>query len=129
MQTFTEGKHPTEGVLSEAAGQRSRDAIVILAGSGIIAPMTVLGQLTSGANAGKYSPSPAVAEAPDVGNQVANAICLYGADATAADVAVAALTRDTEVIVSRLTYHDSVNDQPKRDAKLAQLRAVGIIAR
>ncbi len=46
---FTEGKRDTEGVLSEANGQRSRDNITIASGAGVIAPMTVLGKITAGA--------------------------------------------------------------------------------
>jgi hypothetical protein len=49
MTVFTEGRKPAEGILSEANGQRSRDNVVITAGSGVIAPMTVLGRIISGA--------------------------------------------------------------------------------
>ncbi|MEY4953493.1 MAG: hypothetical protein RL299_1917 [Pseudomonadota bacterium] len=129
MPVLTEGKHACEGVLSEASGNRSRDEITVASGSGVIAAMTVLGLYTSGANAGKYGPSPAAAADPDVGNQAAKAVCLYGVDATAADVKVAALTRDCEVIGGFLTYEATVDTAPEITAKAAQLAAVGIIVR
>lgn len=129
MQSFTQGKLAAEGVLSEANGNRSRDEITIVSGAGVIAPMTVLGRYTSGPNAGKYGPAPAAAGDPDVGNQTACAINLYRVDATSADVNVAALTRDCEVIGTYLTYEATVNDAPKKTAKVAQLAAVGVIVR
>lgn len=129
MTVFTEGKHPAEFLLSEAAGSRSRGVATILSGSGIIAPGTVLGKFTSGANAGKYNPAPAAADDPDVGNQTAVAIALYGCDATSADQKIAIIERDAEVNVNILTYAASVDDAPKRTAKATQLAAVGIIVR
>ena len=49
MTTFTEGKHPGEGLLSEAPRARSRDKATIKSGSGVIQPGTILGQITAGA--------------------------------------------------------------------------------
>lgn len=123
------GNRPTACLLSEADGRRSRDNITIVAGSGVIAPNTVLGKITSGANAGKYKPSPAAAEDPDIGNQTANAICLYGGDATAADIKVAAVTRDCEVNGKTLIYAPTVTTPAHRAAKRDQLAGVGIIVR
>ncbi len=91
--------------------------------------MTVLGLYTSGANAGKYGPAPAAAADPDAGNQTARAINLYRVDATDADVKVAALTRNCEVIGANLTYEGTVDTAPEKTAKAAQLAAVGIIVR
>ncbi|TVR06635.1 MAG: head decoration protein [Salinarimonadaceae bacterium] len=129
MTVFTEGRHPGEFLLTEATGSRSRDAIVIASGAGVLAPGTVLGRFTSGANAGKFTASINAAADPDVGQQVAVALLLYGVDATSGDVAVAAITRDAEVNGNVLTYHTSVDDATKRAAKNAQLAAVGIIVR
>lgn len=126
---LTEGRHPGEGLLSEANGQRSRESITIAAGSGVISPMTVLGRITSGANAGKYAPSPNAAADPDIGNQTANAINLYGGDATTADLKVAAIVREAEINGNTVTFDASVNDATKRAAKTAQLAAAQIILR
>ena len=129
MTVLNEGRHPGEFLMSEANRQRSRENITIASGSGIIAPGTVLGKFTSGANKGKYGPAPSAAADPDVGNQTAVAVALYGCDATSADADIAAVARDAEVNGKTLTYASSVNDDAKKAAKIAQLAAVGIIVR
>ena len=123
MPVFTEGRHPLEGLISEAEGQRSRENIIIAAGSGVIAAMTVLGKLTA---TGKYVPSPATGAD---GSQTAAAISLYGCDATSADVAIAAINTDAVVAWAALTYAPTVNDPTKTTAKNAQLAAIGIKVR
>jgi hypothetical protein len=123
MVTFTEGRHPGEGLLSEAEGSRSREAITVASGSGIIAPGSVLGKLTSG---GKYKLS---TDTGADGGQTAVAIALYGCDATSADQKITAIVRDAEWNGNTLTYDATVNDGTKRTAKQTQLAAVGIIIR
>lgn len=123
MTVFTEGKHPGEGILSEANGQRSREAVIIAAGQGLIAPMTVLGRVTT---TGKYK---VAALGASDGSEVAVAVCMYGGDASLADLRVAALCRDAEVRGSAPTYHATVDTAPERAAVAAQLAAVGIIVR
>ncbi|ABA78913.1 head decoration protein [Rhodobacter sphaeroides] len=59
MTVFTQGKRACEGLMSEAPGQRSREGIVISAGAGIIAPMTVLGKKLHSSLAATASASPA----------------------------------------------------------------------
>ena len=51
MTVLVETRHPGEFILSEANGQRSREAITIASGAGIIAAGTVLGKVTA---SGKY---------------------------------------------------------------------------
>lgn len=126
---FTEGRRPGEALLSEGAGQISREAVVIASGSGVIAPGSVLGKFTSGANAGKYSLAPNAAADPDVGNQTAVAVALYGCDATSTDEKIAVIARAAELKADALVFHSTVNDATKRAAKAAQLAAVGIIVR
>jgi len=46
MTVFTEGRHPGEGLLSEANRNRSRGRATIPAGTGVVKPGTVLGQIT-----------------------------------------------------------------------------------
>jgi hypothetical protein len=115
--------------MSEAEFGRSREAVTIVAGSGVIAPGAVLGKYTSGANAGKYCLSPAAAEDPDVGNQTAVAIALYGCDATSADQKIAVIARDAQWNGNMLSYHASVDQAGEKTAKAVQLAAVGIIVR
>lgn len=129
MEVFTQGKAAVAGLLSEASGTRSREEITIVSGAGVIEPMTVLGLYTSGANAGKYAPSPVAAADPDVGNQTAKAVNLYRVDATDADAKAVVLARDCEVIGSNLSYEATVDTAPEKAAKAVQLAAVGIIVR
>ena len=126
---FNEGRHTGEFLLSEGNGQISREAVVIASGSGVIAPGSVLGKFTSGANSGKCSLSPNAAADPNVGNQTAIAVALYGCDATSADQTIAVIARDAEVKADALVFHSTVNDATKRAAKAAQLAAAGIIVR
>lgn len=129
MPTFTEGLRPGEALLSEGNGQITREVATVVAGSGVISPGAVLGKFTTGANAGKYSLAPNAAADPDVGNQTAVAVALYGCDATNADQKITILARAAEVKGDALVYHSTVNDATKKAAKVAQLAAVGIIVR
>ena len=123
MPTLTEGRHPGEFLLTEATGQRSREAITIASGAGIIAPGTVLGKVTA---SGKYIAS-AVGAAD--GSETAAAVCLYGCDATSADVDVSAIVRDAELKGDILTYHADRDLAAEKDAANADLAALGIIVR
>lgn len=129
MAPLTEGRHAAEFLMSEAQGKLSRENVTIVSGSGVIAPGAVLGKYTSGANAGKYSLAPNAAADPDVGNQVAVAVALYGCDATSADQKIAVIARSAEVNGNLLSYDASRNDAPKKAAANVQLAAVGIIVR
>lgn len=120
---LSEGRHAGEFVMSEANFHRSRDNIVIVSGSGKLVPGTVLGKITA---TGKYAPSP---DTGATGVQVGAAVLLYAVDATSADAAVSAITRDAEINGKTLTYEATVNDGTKQAAKNAQLAAVGIIVR
>ena len=114
-------------LLSEASGRRSRSVGTIPAGTGKVAAGTVLGELT--ATAGHFVPSPDAETAGIEGAETAKAILAYGVDATSADVEVTIIDRDAEAKLGMLSYDASVNDQPKTDAKIAQLAALGIRAR
>lgn len=126
MTKFTEGRHAGEGLISEANFNRSRDAVVIASGSGVIAPGTILGKITA---SGKFVPSTDAEVAGKEGADTASAIALYGCDATSEDVSITAITRDAEWNGGTVTYHSSVNSGPKKAAKADQLRAAGIILR
>jgi hypothetical protein len=123
MVALTEGRHAAEFILSEAAGMRSRDNIVIASGAGKLAAGTIVGKVTA---SGKYVPSP-VSGAD--GSQSAAAVTLYAVDATSADAPVSAITRDAEVNGKILTYDASVDQAAEKTAKHDQLAAAGIIVR
>ena len=128
MPTYTDtGTRNAGCILSEANGHRSRANITILAGSGILAPGTVLGKITAtGATQGKFRPaSPGATD----GSQTAVAVLLYGVDASAADAWVAGLVRDAEVNGKTLVYDPSISTQALRLAADAQLAAAGVIVR
>lgn len=120
---YTEGRHPGEFLLSEAQGERSREAVTVASGAGIIAPGTVLGRVTA---TGFFVPSPATGAD---GSQTAVAVALYGCDATTSAQRIAVIQRDAEVRADALVYAASVNDGPTRAAKATQLAANGIIVR
>jgi hypothetical protein len=123
MPVLTEGPRPGEFIMSEANWHRSRDNITIVAGSGKVAPGTVLGKITA---SGKYAPSPATGSD---GSQTGAAINIHAVDATSVDVKVAAFTRDAEVNGKCLAYEATVNDDTKKAAKATHLAAAGIIVR
>jgi hypothetical protein len=85
-------------------------------------------EITIAKGSGKWVPSPAT---ESDGSQVARAILAYGVDATDEDVEAVIVdgTGGTEVKEPLLIFHSSVDDSDKRNAKLEQLRAVGIKAR
>ena len=123
MSEIQQLKADASFILSEAAGHRSRDNIIIASGAGKVPPGTVLGRVTVG---GKYKPS--IAAAAD-GSQLGAAINIYGVDATTADVAVAAIVRDAEVNKHELGYDGTVDDDAKKTAMNVSLVAAGIIPR
>ena len=122
-QVLAQSRPPLQFLMSEANFHRSRDTIVIVAGSGVVNPGTVLGKITA---SGKYAPSPATGAD---GSETGAALNLYQVDATSADAAVSAVTRDCEVNGKILYFAATVNDDTKKGAKAAQLRAAGIIVR
>lgn len=126
MTTLTEGRHDGEFILSEAEAGRARDTVVVAAGSGIIEPGTVLGEITA---SGKYVPSPAAAVVGSEGAEDAVAIAIGRCDATSADAKVAVISRAAQAKGAALVYDASVNNPTKIAAKAAQLAAAGIIVR
>ena len=126
MENVTMQTRNLSFLLSEAAGQRSRNAGRIASGAGKLAPGTVLGKVTA---SGEYIPSTAASVAGKEGAETAVAILAYGVDATNEAVEVAIIDRDAEAKLPMLSFDASVDDQTKTDAKVAQLDAVGIRVR
>ena len=101
----------------------TRETITLLAGTPY--PVgAVLGRITA---SGKYK---LATSGGSDGAQTASAVLLYAVDATLADAVGIVVARGPS-IVSRagLAYEGTVNDAAKITAKIAQLAAVGIIAR
>ena len=87
----------------------------------------VLGRITA---TGQYILSPAAAVVGEEGAEVASAVLLEAADATAGDaVAVAALRGPVLLAQARLVFDTSVDQPAEVAAKLAQLAAIGLVTR
>ncbi|MFK0163925.1 head decoration protein [Rhizobium sp. NPDC090279] len=121
MQTFSY-KTESDIVKDEGRNRFSRDTDILGSGSGKVVTGTVLGKLTNG---GKFKPL-----APDAtdGTQIAAAIILQHADATAGDQEVVNLKRRAQVVLQNLVWPAAITAAQKQ-AALDQLAALGIIAR
>jgi hypothetical protein len=123
MPVLTEPPSMGDVLKYEVNPNYTREVITLL--QGLPYPVgSVLGKITA---SGKYTLSPATGAD---GSQVANAVLLYAVDATLADATGIVVARGP-TIVSRagLAYEGTVNDAAKITAKIAQLAAVGIVAR
>ncbi|ACL57429.1 head decoration protein [Methylobacterium nodulans] len=82
--------------------------------------------ITIAAGSGKYVPTDLAAVN---GSAQAAAVLYHRVDATSVDVLAAAIARDAEVYGARLVYHASVDQPGEVAAKVAELKALGIIVR
>ena len=108
---LTEGVHPIEFLLSEGQGTRSRDAIVIASGSGVVKAGTVLGKITA---SGKYTRYPMTRQWPvyityftmgtDVEGTMRSFADIYGRDAPV----LAALDAPRQSTRARKTSEEAV---------------------
>lgn len=115
MTIITERKYAGEFLISEASGTRSRDAIVIASGQGVLYPGQLLGKVTATKKYVAYKN-----DATD-GSEVAAAILYDSVDATAVDANGVGVVRDAEIAATLLTGLD--------DAARADLDARGLILR
>lgn len=123
MPVLTEPPSMGDVLKYEVNPNYTREVITLL--QGLPYPVgSVLGKITA---SGKYTLSPATGAD---GSQVASVVLLYAVDATLADATGIVVARGP-TIVSRagLAYEGTVNDAAKITAKIAQLAAVGIVAR
>ena len=123
MPVLTEPPSMGDVLKYEVNPNYTREVITLLIGTNYPSG-AVLGRITA---SGKYTLSPATGAD---GSQVASAVLLYAVDATLADAVGIVVARGPS-IVSRagLAYGATVDDSTKITAKIAQLAAVGIIAR
>ena len=116
---LTEKNHAGEFLLSEANGDRSREAILIKAGN-TLEPGTLLGEIT--AEPGVYAP---YAEANNDGTQTAKAVLFAAIDTssegTNADTKALVIARDATVDLNALFGHDAPGE--------VDLNGLGIIVR
>ena len=123
MPVLTEQPSMGDVLKYEVNPNYTREMITLLIGTNYPSG-AVLGRITA---SGKYTLSAATGAD---GAQVAVAVLLYPVNATLADATGIVVARGPS-IVSRagLAYEATVNDAAKINAKIAQLAAVGIIAR
>jgi hypothetical protein len=123
MPVLTEPTSMGDVLKYEVNPNYTREVVTLLIGTSFPSG-AVLGRITVN---GKYTLSPATGAD---GSQVAVAVLLYPVNTALADAVGIVVTRGPS-IVSRagLAYEATVNDATKIAAKIAQLAAVGIIAR
>lgn len=122
MTTKTLGTLPLEFLLSEANGERSRAEGILQAGENLAAG-AVLGQLTANSKYVQYDET-----AADGSENVAAILCV-ATDATAADVSVALIVRDAEVITADLAWGAGTDPGEQATAIAAMAANLNIIAR
>lgn len=119
---------PTLGDLLkyELSGNYSRETVTLEAGTDY-ALGSVLGRITA---SGKYRLSPAAQVVGDEGAEVASAVLIEAADATAADATGLALARGPAIVSkAALVFDASVDQAAEIAAKHDELAAAGIVPR
>lgn len=115
MTILTQGARTAEFLLSEANGQRSREAGTLAIAAEALPAGQLLGTVAA---SGEYAPyNPAGLD----GSETVTAILYAAAPASAATQPVAVIARDAEVASAKLTGLDA--------AATADLLALGIIVR
>jgi Bacteriophage lambda head decoration protein D len=125
MATYTEGQLPLEFLLSCANGQRSFEQVTLTASQGALAAGMVMARVTA---TGNYVPYDDDANAGTPGAGVALGVLCYPVENSASTQLITIVARDAEVKTAALRWEAS-NDGTEQTAGLADLAAVGIIAR
>jgi hypothetical protein len=127
MTTYTEPLRPLEFLISEdlGAGQRSRSQETLTASQGALLPGTVMAKVTS---TGHLVPYDDDANGTTAGVGIAVGILCYPAENSASTQLVTIIARDA-VVQSDLLQWEASNDNTEKAAALAELLALGIVAR
>lgn len=127
MTEKNEGRHAAEFVLSEAAGNRSRDNITVKSGENLVA-----GQVFQ-IDGGKAVAFTAAVDSAGALLVEAAGIILDNCDASAtgsdADTPAAAIGRDAEVNDNLVTYPTETSGGGEHDLTVDSLKLLGIIVR
>lgn len=115
--TYTAAVADAEFLVSEASGLRSREEIVLAQDADAYVAGTVLEDVGDGTHT-RF----------DGATGTAVGILMLGVDAVTADEKATAVVRDAEIRSDALVYLDAAT-QGHKDAALASLAALGIIAR
>lgn len=122
-KVITEGRRPSEFIVSEANGRRSRDTVIVAEDQNL-GPSTVVGKITASGEVTELDTD------ASTGEEAAYGILIYPADATgiAEGVAVAAITREAEVNGDLIVWPEGIS-APDKTAAIAELETRGIIVR
>ncbi len=121
MPMIEEPARTGEFILSEANGARSRENVTVAQGH-TMQPGTVLGVVAA---SGEYVPlDPSATD----GSETAAGVLYDAVDSTGGAVTAVAVVRDAELKENYLVWPAGITDAQKA-AALAQLRALGMIAR
>ena len=126
MTTKTEGLRAGDLIVFELDKHYSRRSATIASGEGELPAGAVLGEVTA---SGKLVHSPNASVVGKEGAETATAVLTNAVDATGADVAGVVVDDIAIVNRSNLSFHASVDDATKRQAKIDQLAAARIKAR
>ena len=140
--TATETLGAGAAIKSEAAGTRSREAITIVSGTGLVLANTVLGRITATGKYGLYDNDASDGRQTVAGilladtdatstdaRQTVAGILLADTDATSTDARAVVFVRDCEVWTSRLVWGAGVTTQAEKDAAYLEMAAAGIVLR
>lgn len=120
----TETGHAAGFILSEAAGQRSRENVTFEGGNTLLAGQ-VVSTHESGSDAGIYTPFDQDVATTDV----AQGISINDVEENATSTqTIAIIRRDAEVNGDELVWPDDITDNEKATA-IAELATLGIIVR
>ena len=122
MAVKTETRGTAAFLVSEAAGDRSRETVTVASSAtkGDVKVGSVLGKITSG---GKYA---LFDNGVSDGTETAVAVSLQDCDATAADASCVVISREAEVNTNELQWFDKTNDAA---GGITELETRSIIAR
>lgn len=126
MTTFTESRHAAEFILSEAAGNRSRDNATLVSGNNLQAGTVLALDVTSQPNDIIYTKWDGSRDSANTHDPYPVAILINDVDASSANTKCSVIARDAEVNTNLLTgptQTEEVNDMKRL------LALVGIICR
>lgn len=118
---YIEGKHTAEFIVSQANGDRSREAGVLKSGQKVVSG-ELLGIETATGKYVAYDPAGTI-----VGSDTVAGISYDNYDATTSDIRIVIVVRDAEVRGSDLTYNEAVAGTVTTE--IAGLKELGLIKR
>ena len=126
MSILTETRHAAEFILSEAAGQRSRDNATLASGNNLQAGTVLALDTSSTPTSTVYTKWDGSRDSSNTHDPYPVAVLINDTDATSAAKACAVIARDAEVNKNLLVAPTQTEEQ---DDMIRLLKLVGIICR